>query len=103
MSEYRPLDENFPDPGSLVAFVIQKSAYVVGIAGAIGSVILSGSAYGFNWGLFISCLVVVIVSALLLYGFGELISINYYSLRKQEAILTKLESLKPDSQEQEHK
>lgn len=95
------------DPGSIVAILVKTSAVVFGIAGVIGSFIL-GNTYKivelaqhswedpitrFNWGIALSGIVGSALCAILLYAFGELISMQYEAGRKQDEISAQLKKI----------
>lgn len=95
------------DPGSIVAILVKTAAVVFGIAGVIGSFIL-GNTYKivelaqysredpitrFNWGIALSGIVGSALCAILLYAFGELISIQYEAGRKQDEISAQLKKI----------
>lgn len=95
------------DPGSIVAILVKTASVVFGIAGVIGSFIL-GNTYKivelaqhswddpitrFNWGIALSGIVASALCAILLYAFGELISIQYEAGRKQDEISSQLKKI----------
>lgn len=95
------------DPGSIVAILVKTAAVVFGIAGVIGSLIL-GNTYKivelaqhslddpitrFNWGIALSGIVASALCAILLYAFGELISMQYEAGRKQDEISAQLKKI----------
>lgn len=95
------------DPGSIVAILVKTAAVVFGIAGVIGSFIL-GNTYQiielaqhswedpttrFNWGIALSGIVASVLFAVLLYAFGELISMQYEAGRKQDEISAQLKKI----------
>lgn len=95
------------DPGSIAAILVKTAAAVFGIAGVGGSFIL-GNTYKivelaqhswddpitrFNWGIALSGIVSSALCAILLYAFGELISMQYEAGRKQDEISSQLKKI----------